>query len=88
MDGPCSGIDAPRPDVGATVQTDEPSTMKVTTIGLDPAKNVFQVHGADAEGRSVFGKKLHKPARHDGLIRASLWMGYRRINPFQKPCED
>ncbi len=36
-------------DVGATVQTKEPSTMKVTRIGLDLAKNVFQVHGADAE---------------------------------------
>ena len=25
--------------------------MQITTIGLDIAKNVFQVHGIDAEGR-------------------------------------
>jgi transposase len=27
--------------------------MQITTIGLDLAKNVFQVHGVDAEGRVV-----------------------------------
>ena len=26
---------------------------KVTTVGLDLAKSVFQVHGADKEGRPV-----------------------------------
>jgi transposase len=30
----------------------------VTTIGLDIAKSVFQVHGADASGSVVFRKKL------------------------------
>ena len=28
--------------------------MNVTTIGVDIAKNVFQVHGADAKGRMAF----------------------------------
>jgi transposase len=32
--------------------------MEVTTIGLDLAKNLFQVHGVDAEGRAVMRKKL------------------------------
>ena len=27
--------------------------MQVTTIGLDLAKRVFQVHGVDADGRVV-----------------------------------
>ena len=27
--------------------------MQVSTIGLDIAKNVFQVHGVDVEGRPV-----------------------------------
>ena len=31
---------------------------KVTTVGLDLAKSVFQVHGADKEGRPVVRKKL------------------------------
>jgi transposase len=33
---------------------------ETTTIGLDPAKNVFQAHGADASGRAVLRKKLRR----------------------------
>src|SRR3546814_16802625 len=32
--------------------------MKITTIGLDLAKNVFQVHGADTRGKAVLRKQL------------------------------
>ncbi len=32
----------------------------VTTIGLDLAKNVFQVHGADSSGHAVLRKKLRR----------------------------
>ncbi|WP_455918741.1 IS110 family RNA-guided transposase [Ensifer canadensis] len=32
----------------------------VATIGLDIAKNVFQVHGADADGVPVFNRKLRR----------------------------
>jgi transposase len=32
--------------------------MQLTTIGLDIAKNVFQVHGVDARGRVVLRKRL------------------------------
>src|SRR5919199_88785 len=32
--------------------------QQVTTIGLDLAKNLFQVHGADAQGRPVLKRKL------------------------------
>jgi transposase len=34
--------------------------MKVTTIGLDIAKQVFQVHGADKAGRTVLRRKLRR----------------------------
>lgn len=34
--------------------------MQVTTIGLDIAKNVFQVHGVDARGRAVLRKRLSR----------------------------
>lgn len=34
--------------------------MKITTIGLDLAKSVFQVHGVDAEGKTVLVKRLHR----------------------------
>ena len=33
---------------------------EVTTIGLDLAKNVFQVHGADTSGHAVIRKKLRR----------------------------
>ena len=34
--------------------------MKVTTIGLDLAKSVFQAHGIDESGVTVLVKKLHR----------------------------
>src|ERR671927_17536 len=32
--------------------------QQITTVGLDLAKNLFQVHGADAQGRPVLKRKL------------------------------
>ena len=34
--------------------------MKITTIGIDLAKNVFQVHGVDAHGKAVLKKSLKR----------------------------
>lgn len=34
--------------------------MHVTTIGIDLAKNVFHVHGADAQGRPVFSRRVSR----------------------------
>ena len=34
--------------------------MQITTIGLDLAKNVFQVHGVDAIGQVVLRKSLRR----------------------------
>lgn len=34
--------------------------MKITTIGIDLAKNVFQVHGADGRGKAVLRKQLRR----------------------------
>ncbi|MCI5096960.1 MAG: IS110 family transposase, partial [Rhodobacteraceae bacterium] len=33
---------------------------EIITVGLDLAKNVFQVHGADAVGSAVLRKKLRR----------------------------
>src|SRR5947209_2731417 len=33
---------------------------EITTVGLDLAKQVFQVHGVDAEGATVVGKQLRR----------------------------
>ena len=32
----------------------------VTTIGLDIAKSVFQVHGVDTAGQAVIGRQLKR----------------------------
>lgn len=34
--------------------------MKLTTIGIDLAKNVFQLHGADGKGKAVMKKQLKR----------------------------
>lgn len=33
---------------------------EIITVGLDLAKSVFQVHGADGAGRAVLRKKLRR----------------------------
>jgi transposase len=32
----------------------------VTTIGLDIAKSIFQIHGVDAEGKVIIRRKLKR----------------------------
>ena len=59
--------------------------MQVTTIGLDIAKNVFQIHGIDAAEKVVVRKQLRRsqvlaffkgagslPGRHGGLRHGPL----------------
>ncbi len=36
----------------------------VITIGVDVAKNVFQVHGVDAEGAMIVGRQLRRAQMH------------------------
>ena len=60
LDAPSDGIDVPR---WRGLATEEEAPMsKVSTIGLDLAKNVFQVHGADVAGAVVFRKRLRRPS--------------------------
>ncbi len=40
--------------------------MEITTIGLDLAKNVFQVHGIDANGKVVVRRRL----RRDQVVKS------------------
>ncbi len=46
--------------------------MEITTIGLDVAKNVFQIHGIDAAGKVVVRKALR---------RAQLLPFFRNLPP-------
>ncbi|MCG7521886.1 hypothetical protein [Ruegeria sp. Ofav3-42] len=34
--------------------------MTIRTVGLDLAKDVFQVHGISATGRKIFNKKVKR----------------------------
>ena len=34
--------------------------MKITTIGVDLAKEVFQIHGVDSHGKAVLRKQLRR----------------------------
>jgi transposase len=34
--------------------------MQVSTVGLDIAKHVFQVHGVDEQGRTVLRRKVSR----------------------------
>src|SRR5262249_15538571 len=38
----------------------EPSMSEITTIGLDLAKHVFQVHAIDSEGTTVLRRRLRR----------------------------
>src|SRR5579871_4078578 len=38
--------------------TDGESDMNITTLGIDLAKNIFQIHGADNKGKAVLKKTL------------------------------
>ena len=40
--------------------SEEPIMQTVTTIGLDIAKSVFQVHGTDAEGKVLIRRQLKR----------------------------
>jgi hypothetical protein len=46
--------------VAVEVTQQEPSTMEITTIGLDLAKHVFQVHGVDEAGHAVVERHLRR----------------------------
>src|SRR3712207_5782783 len=58
--------------------------MQITTIGLDTAKNLFQVHGAAAQGRTVLKRRLAraKVLEFFGHPAALLgWAGSLRCGP-------
>jgi len=48
MDAPTlNGINVPQWKCRATTERDRSVHMKITTVGIDLEKNVFQVHGID-----------------------------------------
>jgi hypothetical protein len=67
VDGAPTGIDVPRWSLSQPIWGEPPSMDKsiknlssVTIVGLDIAKNVFQVHGVDGGGASVIAKAVRR----------------------------
>ena len=46
--------------------------MHTTTLGIDVAKNVFQLHGVNARGRAVLSRRVK---------RRSYWIQWRTCRP-------
>ena len=46
--------------------------MQISTIGVDLAKNVFQVHGVDSAGKVVITRQLRRKQVLD-FFRVSFW---------------
>lgn len=57
---PASGIAMCHIGCSEHSQQMEPSMDNVTTIGIDLAKSVFQLHGVDAEGSAVLRRQLKR----------------------------
>ena len=61
MDAPTrNGIRCAKVELPNYHLTEGSVIMKITTIGIDLAKSVFQVHGIDASGKAVLRKQLKR----------------------------
>jgi len=57
---PDDGIDVPEWKCHRPLEPEGASTMQITTVGLDLAKNVFQVHGVNRHGKVELRKQLKR----------------------------
>ena len=49
--------------------------MNITTIGVDLAKSVFQVHGIDKRGKAVIQKRLRRSKVLEFFVQLlSVWL--------------
>src|SRR4030095_13360205 len=57
---PAPGIEVPEGGSSETNHIRGAVHMQITTIGLDIAKNVFQIHGIDAAEKVIVRKQLRR----------------------------
>ena len=55
-----NGIDVPDWDLVFPVNSEKESEMKISRVGVDLAKNVFQVYAVDRYGRQVWRRRLRR----------------------------
>ena len=78
MDAPTfNGIDVPEWRYQQPLETEGAPTMEITTIGIDLAKTVFQIHGADRHGKVLLRKQLGR----DQVAPFFANLRMRSINP-------
>src|ERR1022692_5209564 len=58
------GIEVPDWRCCPPVNREKKSTMKLIRVGVDLAKNVFQVHGVDRNEKAVWRRKLTRENWH------------------------
>src|SRR5688500_16790804 len=54
------GIGVPRLKFACSIRTRGEVMDKITTVGIDLAKNVFSVHGVDALGKAVLRRTVRR----------------------------
>jgi hypothetical protein len=47
-------------EIDVSVNDKEESTMEINRVGVDLAKNVFQLHGVDRHGQTVLKRRLSR----------------------------
>jgi transposase len=49
--------------------------MKISRVGVDLAKSVFQIHGSDAHGKAIWKRKLTREKMDRGhLYKGARWL--------------
>ena len=61
--------------------------MKITTVGIDLAKNVIQVHGVDARGKVALKKALKRELTITPPLATEI-TGVRTRRKFSRECGD
>ncbi len=61
--------------------------LREAEVDLAGGQTVLEVCRSGHVVHWAIDPRRRKPSRANGLIRPSLWMGYSRISPSQKPCQ-
>jgi transposase len=57
---PDNGINVPEWLCRQPLESEGASAMQITTVGIDLAKNVFQIHGVNEHGKVVLRKQMRR----------------------------
>jgi len=54
------GIYVPRLEIWLKSQEEKEPVMKLSRVGVDLAKNVYQLHGVDRHGKTIWKRRLRR----------------------------